>query len=377
MRPSVVKFNLKDRPEFFKELRKRVNEYFRENNISKYANLNMKLKTVFMICLYFVPLLFMLTGVVTSLWPVILMWALMGFGMAGIGLSIMHDANHGSYSRNPKVNKALGFMLNFLGGYHVNWIIQHNVLHHSSTNVHEFDEDIDKGVMRFSPNQEPKKIYKYQAFYAPFLYGIMSLYWFLAKDFMQINRYQKKDLLAGQGLTYKRALAEIIFNKAWYTILTLVLPIIILPIAWWQTLLGFLLMQFLSGLILAFIFQPAHVIEETEFFKVDSKGSVENNWAVHQLRTTANFANKSRLFSWFIGGLNYQIEHHLFPNICHVHYRHISKIVKETAKEYNVPYHQHETFIGALKSHFTLLNELGTGAYDRKLALKKKPAAVA
>jgi len=127
-------------------------------------------------------------------------------------------------------------------------------------------------------------------------------------------------------------------------------------------------MHLISGLVLALIFQAAHVLEETNFYEVSSTGSVENNWAIHQLKTTANFANGSVLFSWFIGGLNYQIEHHLFPNICHVHYRKISSIVKETAKKYNVPYYQHKTFFGALKSHFTMLNELGTGKYDRKLA---------
>src|SRR5690606_6814311 len=117
----------------------------------------------------------------------------------------------------------------------------------------------------------------------------------------------------------------------------------------------------------ACIFQSAHVIEETDFYEADNEGGVENNWAIHQMRTTANFARKSTIFSWLIGGLNYQIEHHLFPNICHVHYQGISGIVKKTAHEFDVPYYQHKTFYGALKSHFTLLDQLGTGEYDRKL----------
>ena len=126
-------------------------------------------------------------------------------------------------------------------------------------------------------------------------------------------------------------------------------------------------MHLICGLILALIFQPAHVIEETNFFRMAEDGSLENNWAIHQMRTTANFANKSTFFSWFVGGLNFQIEHHLFPNICHVHYKKISKIVQQTAEEFNVPYYQHETFLGAVRSHFSLLNALGTGAYDRQL----------
>ena len=142
----VVKFNNEDRPEFFKTVNTRVNAYFKENNISRHANLNMKFKTVFMISLYFVPFVLMLTGVITSYWGAFAMWSIMGLGVSGIGLSIMHDANHGSYSKNASTNKLFGFILNFVGGYHVNWKIQHNVLHHSFTNIEGWDEDIEKGI---------------------------------------------------------------------------------------------------------------------------------------------------------------------------------------------------------------------------------------
>lgn len=371
MSAPVVKFNRQNQPEFFKVLRGRVNQYFKDKNISRHANLNMKIKTIFMLCLYMTPLILMLTGVVTTFWTMLLMWVIMGFGMSGIGLSVMHDANHGSYSSSPRVNRAMSYVINLIGGYHVNWRIQHNVLHHSFTNVHDFDEDIDKGVMRFSPLQERKSIFHFQAFYAPILYGLMTIYWLFVKDFEQLIRYRRKDLLESQNITFGQSLFYIIFNKSWYIVLTIVLPILLIDLPWWQVLLGYVTMQFICGLVLALIFQPAHVLEETNFYHVDENGSVENNWAIHQLHTTANFANKSTFFSWFVGGLNYQIEHHLFPNICHVHYKHISKIVKETAEEYNVPYYQHETFYDALKSHFTLLHHLGTGKYDREMAKAK------
>ncbi len=370
---QAVKFNVEDRPEFFKELKKRVNLYFKENKISRHANASMVIKTIFMITLYFVPWVLMLTGVVTSTWGLIGMWALMGLGMSGIGLSIMHDANHGSYSKNKTVNWALGYLVNFAGAYHSMWKIQHNVLHHSFTNVDGHDEDIAKdGIMRFSPTQERKPFFKYQIFYAPFLYGIMTLYWFLAKDYQQVLRYHKKDLLKTQGLTKRSALAEVIFNKGWYLAGFLILPIVLISAPWWQVLLGFLLMHFICGLILALIFQPAHVINETSFYVPDENNSVENNWAIHQLYTTSNFANGSRWFSWLIGGLNFQIEHHLFPNICHVHYRDLSKIVKSPAEEFDVPYYQHGSFYNALKSHFSLLHSLGTGSYDKKEQAKAK-----
>jgi len=195
----------------------------------------------------------------------------------------------------------------------------------------------------------------------------MTLYWFISKDFERLVSYNKKNLLQRKGLTFKKAVAEAIINKLWYIALTLVLPMIVVGIPWWQTLLGFLMMHYICGLTLALIFQPAHVLEETDFFKVDKNSSIDNNWAVHQLKTTANFADKSIFFSWFIGGLNYQIEHHLFPNICHIHYKEISKITKRIANKYKIPYHQHKTFFGALKSHFTLLHHLGTGKYDKNL----------
>ncbi len=368
MSTPFIRFNKQDQPDFFKVLNKRVNQHFKDNKISKHANFNMMFKTAFMLSLYFIPLVVMLSGVVDTFGMMMLLWVIMGFGMSGIGLSIMHDANHGSYSSNPKINDALGFVINFVGGYHVNWKIQHNVLHHSFTNVHGFDEDIDKGVMRFSPNQEQKDIFRFQAFYASFFYALMTIYWFMVKDFQLLYRYQKKNLLADQGLTFRSALVQIVFHKSWYLLLTFVLPMILLDLPWSQILLGFLSMHFICGLILALIFQPAHVIEETNFYIPNKDGSVENNWAIHQMRTTANFANKNGLFTWFVGGLNFQIEHHLFPHICHIHYKNISGIVKKTAEEFNVPYYQHETFFGAVKSHYSLLNQLGTGQYDKKMA---------
>jgi len=367
MSVSNIKFNVKDQPEFFKELRKRVNKHFKENNITRYANLNMKLKTAFMLALYFTPFMLLLTGVITNWWLALLMWGLMGFGMSGLGLSVMHDANHGSYSKNQRVNKLLGGVIVFIGGYSPNWKMQHNVLHHSFTNIDGYDEDLESGVIRLHPHQKRLGIHRFQVFYAPFMYGLMTVYWSMVKDFDQIVRYKKKNLLETQGLTLSKGLTQIIFNKIVYFGVMLALPMLLIYLPWWQTLIGYFMMHYICGLVLAFIFQLAHVVEETDFFDADNDKTVENNWAIHQMKTTANFANGNRLLSWLIGGLNYQVEHHLFPNICHVHYRKISKIVKETASEFKVPYNHHTTFFGALKSHFKLINPLGTGKYDAKV----------
>jgi len=197
---------------------------------------------------------------------------------------------------------------------------------------------------------------------------LMTIYWLIGKDFEQLKSFNKRELLAGQGVTFNKAMVEVVFNKIWYWALFVALPLMVVDLPWWQIMIGFLAMHFICGLILAFVFQPAHVVEGTKFFIPDANGSVENNWAVHQMLTTSNYAQGSMAFSWFVGRLNNQIEHHLFPNICHVHYKDIAIIVQQTAKEFNLPYNQHKTFYGALKSHFTLLNDLGTGNYDTKMA---------
>jgi linoleoyl-CoA desaturase len=369
MNTSQVKFNQQDQPEFFQELRKRVNNYFKENNITRYADLSMKVKTIVMMTLYFAPYALMLSGVVTGFWGVLGMWIIMSLGMSGLGLSVMHDANHGAYSTNKHVNRFLGGIISLLGGYSYNWKIQHNVLHHSYTNVEGHDEDIQLALMRLSPSQKRHKIFALQVFYAPLLYSLMTIYWLLGKDYKQIINYHKKDMLRTQNLTLSKAITHITANKVLYFAAMIALPLWLVDLPWWQILIGFGVMHLISGVILAFIFQSAHVIHETTFSKPDENGSLINSWAIQQLKSTANFANGSRWFSWYIGGLNYQIEHHLFPNICHVHYRKISKIVKETAQEFGLPYYHHKTFLDAIKSHLSIVHALGTGSYDRQNVL--------
>lgn len=358
MRRKTVKFNNADSPKFIVELRKRVNQHFKDNGITRYGNKAMHRKTVFMILLYLVPFIIICTGLVQSSILVILLWILVGLGMAGIGLSIMHDANHGAYSKSQKVNTRLGYLMNVLGGNHITWKVQHNVLHHSFTNVDGLDEDIELPVMRFSPNQKRYKIFRFQAYYASFFYALLTIFKGFVKDFKQLRDYGKRGLLEKQGTTTTKAVIGAIFMKIIYVAVILVLPILLtgkISLMVW----GFLTMHFVCGLILAYIFQSAHVIEDTQFYEPSEDDTVENSWAILQLRTTANFAHGSKWFSWFIGGLNYQVEHHLFPNICHIHYKDLAPIVKQTAEEYGVTYHEFKTFGGAIASHLRLLNRLG------------------
>ena len=362
MEERTVQFNAKDNPEFYSVLKQRVNSYFKDTNQSKFANANMVIKSIFMLTLYFTPLVLMLTGFVTSTPYVLLMWVLMGLGVAGIGLAIMHDANHGAYSANSNVNKFFGFTLNYLGGYHVNWKIQHNVLHHTFTNIDGYDEDIEKkGIIRFSPNQEKRGLFKFQILYAPILYAILTLYWVTYKDFDQLFNYHKRGLLKAQGLSLRTALFRIIVFKIVYYGVLIVCPILLVPVSWWVIIVGFIIVHASCGQILALVFQSAHVMDETEFFNTDKSHSMENSWAIHQMKTTSNFAVGNVVLTWFLGGLNHQVEHHLFPTICHVHYPAISKIVKNTANEFSVPYLEQKTFFGALVNHFQFLNKLGVG----------------
>ncbi|MEX1003212.1 MAG: acyl-CoA desaturase [Crocinitomicaceae bacterium] len=346
--------------DFSTTLKQRVRAYFKENNISKHANTNMKIKTVFMIALFLTPLGFMISGMVQSIWLTGLLYIAMGLGTAGIGLSIMHDANHGAYSKNDRVNKILGRVIILIGGYAPTWKIQHNILHHTYTNVHGYDEDIQPPKwMRFSPNEELKKIHKFQHLYAWFFYGLMTFSWITAKDFRQLYRYKKLDLTKTENTNFKPLLIELIVTKALYYTFVLVLPMVMIGIAWYWFPLFLFLLHFTAGTILAYVFQPAHVVPETEFVSADMDLKIENNFMIHQMETTANFAPKSRILYWLIGGLNFQVEHHLFPNICHVHYKKISKIVRETAEEFGVPYNSHPTFFRAIKYHNQMLKSLG------------------
>lgn len=345
--------------DFTSELHKRVNSYLKTKKNGRYANGWMVFKTIFMLSFYFIPYFIYVSGAVTQYWVYLILVAIQGVATAGIGLSIMHDANHGAYSRKKWVNNFLGYTLNLVGGNATNWKIQHNIMHHTYTNIAGHDEDISpRPILRFSPHSKRLPMHKYQFIYAWFLYGLMTFTWVLFKDFKQLLGYTKSGILAKQT-DEKKAWAWLIFTKVIYLTYVLVIPILVLPFAAWQVFLGFFLAHYIAGFILGIIFQPAHVMEENEFPLPEEGGKIEDNWSVHQLKTTINFAQKNRVLSWYVGGLNYQVEHHLFPNVCHIHYREISGIVQKTAKEFNLPYKSIPTFRQALISHGRMLYKLG------------------
>ena len=319
----------------------------------------MILKTVLMLVVFITPLIIINTGIVASVWLLFALYITSGFGMAGIGMGIMHDAIHNSYSKNQKVNQYLGYTLNLIGANASIWRIQHNVLHHTFTNIEEADDDINPPFfLRFTPHTKRHSIHKFQHIYSWFFYGLSTVSWVTAKDFVRMARFKKMGFFKG-GKTFNKELMKVIGWKAISFFFVLILPIIMSPQAWWIVLLAFISMHFVTGLMITTVFQLAHIVPTTEYPLPDEQGIVAGDWASHQLFTTSNFSPKSKLFSWCIGGLNYQIEHHLLPNICHVHYRKISHIVAQTAKEYGLPYHNKHNFISAVGEHFKMLRQLG------------------
>ncbi len=358
MNQKNLRFPRKDPNQFFHTMRSRVNAYFEDNNIKKTGNWTMYLKTFVMFAIYFVPFILILVLGMPN-WAAIIMYFIMGLGLSGIGLSIMHDANHGAYSKNKYVNKIMGLSLNLVGGSSFTWDIQHNVLHHTYTNIYELDEDIDdKPFLRLSPHGKYKKYHKFQHLYAMFLYSLATVSWIAMKDFRQLRAYNSSGMTEKSGRNPKTETAIMILTKSLYFFYIIALPIM-LGISWWVVLLGFIIMHMVAGVFITTIFQLAHVVEGPEHHAPHPSGTMENTWAIHQLQTTANFAHYNPIISWYIGGLNYQIEHHLFPHICHIHYRHISKIVKETALEFDLPYYENKWFTTAVISHLRVLKEFG------------------
>lgn len=258
----------------------------------------------------------------------------------------------------------MGSSIYILAGNVYNWQVQHNVLHHTYTNIHEHDEDMEAGrILRFSKHAEWRKHHKFQHYYSVFLYGLLTFNWAITTDFQQMYRYMKRKLAYGKMPSATINWSTLVITKVLYLTIWIVLPMLVLDIAWWKILLGFFIMHYVAGVILSVIFQLAHIVDHADTPLPDENGTMKNTWAIHQLFTTVNFGTKNKVINWFTGGLNHQVEHHIFPNISHVHYTKIAEIVKQTAKEFNLPYNEYETTRKAIISHFKHLKELGSNQH--------------
>jgi linoleoyl-CoA desaturase len=341
---------------FYTSLKKEVENYFAERRIKKTGNWKLYLKSGVLLpasILIYVSLL-------VFHWPVagiILLGALLGFVQAGIGFNVMHDANHGSFSSRRWVNNLMGLTMNALGSNAFIWKQKHNIIHHTYTNIDGLDDDIAKTpIIRMCSTQKWLPVHRIQHLYLPFAYALSSILWTFVTDYIKYfgNKVHTTNL---QKMDWKE---HVIFwsSKLLYVGFYILIPILLKGWLFW--LLFFCSLHVIFGLTLAFVFQLAHVVEHTEFeATTEDPKVIESEWAVFQLKTTSNFAMKSKVISWLVGGLNFQIEHHLFPRVSHVHYPALSKIVEKLCREHKLPYNYFPTIWQAIGSHIRFMKRMG------------------
>ncbi len=357
MPAAKVRFASRDASRFVSEVKERVAAHFDELGRSPKADARMIVKSVVLLSLTFGSYTLIMSGQFGP-WQMLGLCFAMGLGMAGVGFSVSHDALHGAYSATPRINRIIGYSFDLLGANGYMWKITHNVIHHTYTNIPGLDEDLTVSpLIRLSPEAPLKRFHRYQHLFAFLAYSLSTLNWLFFKDF---QCFAMRDIGPYKNKVHPRIE---IFHLVWTKLAAvgwmIVLPLVVLDVTWWQFLIGFTTAHLTAGVILGVIFQLAHVVEGPEYLLPDEKGMMENTWIIHEMLTTANFAPRNRLLSWYIGGLNYQIEHHLFPQVCSVHYPSISATVREVAERYGVPYNCHPTLSAAVKSHYRMLKELG------------------
>lgn len=332
-----------------------VNEYFDREHIPKTGTIKLFSKTII--------LLFALIGLYigillseSSTLSYLVLYPLLGAIFASIGFNVMHDSAHGSYSEKKWVNELLGYSLNLVGGNVLFWKQKHNIAHHTFTNVHKHDEDIDIPGMRVHADQKLNWYHRYQYVYWVAFYSLTYLLWIFVSDFA---KYFSGKVRTESGGRIKMDTKEhFIFwvSKINYLVVFIGIPWYIHGFTFAIT--GFIIMSLVCGFVIATIFQLAHIVENTD--NVSAKdGIIEDDWTAHQLKTTANFGTHSKVLSWFVGGLNFQVEHHLFPKISHIHYPSIRPIVKKTVERFGIKYNEEPTLWSAIRSHVRVLKKLG------------------
>ncbi len=354
---------------FYNELNTEVKAYFTQKRISQTGDLRLYLKSVLLIGgalgIYFTLL------TVTTLNAVfaIVLCLILGFLLACIGFSVMHDACHGSYSQSKTLNYIMGLTMNALGSNAFIWKHKHNIIHHTYTNIDGVDDDIAKSpVLRHCYSQTYKPMHRWQHIYMVPLYAVSSILWALLTDF---DKYFKREV-NGTPMPPIPLKEHVIFwvTKVLYIFFYMVLPILCVGVS--KFLIGYFVANAAMGLTMALVFQLAHVVEHTAFTDATlstDKLKITESWAAHQMRTTSNFSMQNPVISWFVGGLNFQIEHHLFPKVSHVHYPALSPIVQRLAKKHGLPYYCIDNFGSAVLSHFKTMRKFGEREVDPQAAM--------
>lgn len=347
----------KSQSAFFKDLKTRVDDYFAQNKIDPAGNTRLYMKgaiqfvsaaVLYVVLVFFTP----------SIPIAIALCLLLGLNLGVIGFNIMHEGGHQSFSKHTWMNKVSAYSLNMLGGISYFWKIKHNVNHHTFTNIDGMDSDIDaKPFMRMHEEQPRFWFHQFQHIYWVFLYGISYIAWVFYEDF---QKYFSGRHSATSGVK-KLAVEEHFifwFTKIMFVVAYLVVPIIM--VGWLPALVGFFIITFVTGLSISVVFQLAHVVEDTQFHSPHhQEPDAKQEWAIHQIHSTANFATGSKSLHWLLGGLNFQIEHHLFPRISHIHYPQVSRLVKDACRQAGVKYIEYSSMFQAISSHLTHLRRLG------------------
>jgi len=341
---------------FHSELKKRSTEYFKNKGKATTGNFKLHFKAILLVT----GLLAIYTHLVfftpDALWAV-LECVFLGCVTAAIGFNVMHDGAHGSFSRYKWVNDLASNFANFLGASQHMWKTKHNIIHHTYTNIHGVDDDIEaRPFLRLCDEQKRYKIHKYQHLYFPLAYSMLYMYWVFISDY---TKYFTGRIGAIQlrKMTVKEHLLFWAYKLA-HAFIFVALPIYLVGFMPWM--IGFLSMSLVTGFILSIVFQLAHTVEHTHFPHAnEATGKMEDEWAIHQLKTTANFATRNKLVSWLVGGLNFQVEHHLFPKISHIHYPAISKIIRKACEEYGIRYIEYRRVHLAVASHVAFLRQMG------------------
>jgi len=341
---------------FHNEVKRDVLAYFARTGLSERDSPRMYLKTAVLL-LWFGASYGLLTFAATTWWQGALLSLSLAFAMAGIGFSVQHDANHGAYSSNAAVNRVMSLTLDMLGASSFLWRLKHNLSHHTYTNLVGADDDINfLPFARLSPAQPRYRLHRLQQFY------LWALYWFLFPKWNFVDDFKTLILarISGQAFRRPRGGSAVAFvaGKAVFLAWAFGVPLLFHP--WWVVLLFYALTSLVLGTTLAVVFMLAHCVEEADFPALPPETNhLPHSWAVHQVQTTVDFAGGNRLLTWYVGGLNFQIEHHLFPRISHVHYPRIAEIVRATCTKYGVRYATHDRFLGALASHWRWLRRMG------------------
>ncbi len=343
--------------EFINELRSRVKAYFADNNLSQFANTEMYIKTVFAAVTWIGTWLWIMSDTLTSGWGLYGVYLLLGFIHIFIAFNIMHDATHDAYSSKKWVNKWLGYSMDFVGGNQYLFRRMHGA-HHGYVNIRGIDVTLEThGLFRFTPDEPWLPKHKYQHFYTFLLYSFAMLQWVTMKDF----KWFLGEAHIGNQKNIKHPREEYValfIGKTVFYGLTLILPMIFVSHAWYIVLGAWVFMHILPGLVFALIFQVTHVYDGTTYPLPDNNGNIDNNYALHVLETTADFSRHSRLGSWLMGGINIHVIHHILPQVCHVHYPALTKILKQVCDEYGIEYQENPDFWTALKKHYVILKHL-------------------